>query len=304
MEALLKWAIINGATASEDAPKRDAATEESIKQKKLDPAIIDAILGKPASVQMTECLDAIENKDTPLKAREIALDDLEMLVENIDNASNLQPLGLWPRIIRLFEDPEPSVREGALWVSGTAVQHNPSAQKAFNGLGNVLAVLRNKEEAPGVRAKALYCVSSFVRANVTGLTQFVADNGLAIVVEAVDNGGATLKQKAFFLLRALIDEAMDDETPEELRPGKHLIDAIVELGAVDATASAAAQLAAAGEAAAFEQALGFLNSLADATEGGNRAVKQNPSLRLALAQASSAFGDWAQDDIFRITAHS
>ncbi|KAJ1821411.1 hsp70 nucleotide exchange factor fes1, partial [Coemansia sp. RSA 2599] len=302
--ALLKWAIINGATASEDAPKRDAATEESIKQKKLDPAIIDAILGKPASVQMTECLDAVEHKDTPLSAREIALDDLEMLVENIDNASNLQPLGLWPRIIKLYEDPEPSIREAALWVSGTAVQHNPNAQKAFGGLANALAVLRSQKEVPTVRTKALYCVSSFVRANAQGLTQFVADDGLAAVIEAAGNGSASLKQKAFFLLRALIDEAMDEETPEELRPGKHLIDAVVELGAVDTAASAIARLSSENEAAAFEQALGFLNTLADATERGNAAVRQSQSLRQALAQASSVFGDWAQEDISRITAQS
>ncbi|KAJ1878439.1 hsp70 nucleotide exchange factor fes1 [Coemansia sp. RSA 1722] len=300
MEALLKWAIINGATASEDAPKRDAATEESVKQKKLDPAIIDAILGKPASVQMTECLDAAENKETPLPAREIALDDFEMLAENIDNASNIQPLNLWPRIIALYQDPEPTIREAALWISGTAVQHNPNAQKAFPGLVAALTILRNANEVAVVRSKALYCVSSFVRANVQGLTQFVANDGLAIVVEAVGNGNATLKQKAYFLLRALVDEAMDDETPEELRPGKYLIDAVLELNVVDVTAEAVEKMMENKEVAVFEQALGFLCTLAEATERGKKAVEQNQALQKALEQASAVF-DWAQEDISRIT---
>ncbi|KAJ1839073.1 hsp70 nucleotide exchange factor fes1, partial [Coemansia sp. RSA 2708] len=218
MEALLQWAILNGATASEDAPARSSSDPAP---QPLDPAVIDAILGKPASVQMTECMDAAEHADTPLDAREIALDDLEMLVENIDNACNLQPLGLWPRILALFADSEPSVRTGALWISGTAVQHNPKAQAAFashGGLQRALDVLRADADM-GVRTKALYCVSTFVRANVQGLTEFVASDGLPAVMLAIEAGSSALRLKAFFLLRSLIDEALDSETPEDLRPG-------------------------------------------------------------------------------------
>ncbi|KAI7823143.1 nucleotide exchange factor Fes1-domain-containing protein [Kickxella alabastrina] len=211
MESLLKWAILNSATANEDAPTRDPS-QPAPKQQKLDPEIIDMILGKPASVQMTECLDATEHTSTPLPARIIALDDLEMLVENIDNAGNLGPLQLWPRLIKLYNDPEAEIRSHALWVSGTAVQHNPSAQKVFPGLAAALELLRADSDM-GVRAKALYCVSSFVRANVAGLTKFVALNGLEAVLGAVQVGDVALAQKGFFLLRALIDEAMDEETP-------------------------------------------------------------------------------------------
>ncbi|KAJ1849992.1 hsp70 nucleotide exchange factor fes1 [Coemansia sp. RSA 2703] len=300
MDALLKWAILNGATASEDAPQRDAATEAEIKKKKLDPAVIDAILGKPASVQMSECLDAAEHADTPLSAREIALDDLEMLVENIDNASNLGPLNLWPRIVQLYTDKESSIRAAALWISGTAVQHNPHAQKVFPGLAAALKVLRNTEEEKTVRAKALYCVSSFVRANAAGLTQFVRDEGLEALVEVAKENDAVLQQKAFFLMRALVDEAIDEETPEELRPGRYLIDAMVELGAVDAAANAVTQMTTANEPTAFEQVLAFLNAVADATERGADAVKESKGVRFALSKASEVFGDWAGEDITRI----
>ncbi|KAJ2719408.1 hsp70 nucleotide exchange factor fes1 [Coemansia sp. Benny D115] len=300
MESLLKWAILNGATANEDAPPRSAAETAAAQErmKNLDPAVIDAILGKPASVQMTECLDALEHPETPLNAREIALDDLEMLVENIDNASNLQPLQLWPRIAKLYKDPFPTVRSGALWVSGTAVQHNPNAQKAFPALSQVLAVLREDDDVT-VRAKALYCVSAFVRANVNGLQQFVALDGLRTLVDLVKESNGVLREKALFLLRALVDEAMDEETPEELRPGRHLVDAVLELGVVKAAAEAVSQ--AGEDVGTLEKALALVAALAAATDGSKREVAECALLRDALGHAADApQNDWAVDEIKEI----
>ncbi|KAJ2476321.1 hsp70 nucleotide exchange factor fes1 [Coemansia sp. RSA 2131] len=299
MESLLKWAILNGATAGEDAPARNA---DAPVPQRLDPAVIDAILGKPASVQMTECLDAVEHPETPLEAREVALDDLEMLVENIDNASNLEPLNLWPRLLQLYSDAAPSVRIGALWVSGTAVQHNPNAQKAFgkhNGVQSALRVLQD-DSVDAVRTKALYCVSSFIRANVHGLTEFVASNGLPAVQLAVENGSCALRQKAFFLLHALIDEALDVETPEELRPGMYLPNAIAELGFVDATANALGELVKDANAGmAYEQAVGFLTALC-ATETGKQAIQGCTALRGVLGEAKAQFPDIETDELSQI----
>lgn len=51
-----------------------------------------------------------------------------MLVESIDNANDLKPLGMWPDIVKHFHSQEPEVVVQALWVAGTAVQNNPSAQ--------------------------------------------------------------------------------------------------------------------------------------------------------------------------------
>ncbi|KAJ2851833.1 hsp70 nucleotide exchange factor fes1 [Coemansia brasiliensis] len=292
MESLLKWAVLNGAninkaTASEDAPARSSTDPAP---QPLDPAVLDVILGKPASVQMTECMEAVENPETPLDAREIALDDLEMLVENIDNAQNLEPLNLWPRIIKLFADPEPSIRIGALWVGGTAVQHNPKAQLAFTahgGLQRALEVL--KQDDALVRTKALYCVSSFIRANVQGLTEFIANEGLSVLLKAIENGSSPLRQKTFFLLRSLIDEALDTESPEELRPGMSLPNAIAEMGFVAASAAAIKEMASDENAqAAYEQAVEFLVVLGK-IDSGLKAIKACADLSIAVESAKSRF---------------
>ncbi|PIA15586.1 Fes1-domain-containing protein [Coemansia reversa NRRL 1564] len=289
MEGLLQWAIINGATASEDAPARDSTYPQP---KPLDPAVLDVILGKPASVQMTECLDAVEHSKTPLEAREIALDDLEMLVENIDNANNLEPLGMWPRLIKLFDSSDPSIRVGALWVSGTAVQNNPKAQAKFSGhdgLESALRVLKDDNDS-SVRTKALYCVSSCVRGNVQGLTEFIGINGLPTLMLAIENGTNGLRQKAFFLLRSLIDEAVDTETPEELRPGMYLPNAIAEMGFIDAVATALEDMSDTDQGAgpAFEQAVEFLIALCT-TEDGKHAIETCKPLRSAVSAAKKQF---------------
>ncbi|KAJ2687275.1 hsp70 nucleotide exchange factor fes1 [Coemansia spiralis] len=291
MESLLKWAILNGATAGEDAPAR---REGDPAPQKLDPAIIDAILGKPASVQMTECMDAVESSETPLEAREIALDDLEMLVENIDNACNLNPLALWPRLIALYDSPESSIRVGALWVSGTAVQHNPKAQAAFSSHGGVQAALRvfQSDTDTAVRTKALYCLSSAIRANVHGLTEFIAYDGPAVLRQTLASGGSNAeRQKTLFLLRSLINEALDTETPEELRPGMSLPNAIAELGFADTTAAVLRELTASDDDAAgpaVEQALHFVAALA-ATDSGAAAVAACAPLRAAVDAAKARF---------------
>ncbi|KAJ2382842.1 hsp70 nucleotide exchange factor fes1 [Coemansia sp. RSA 2559] len=298
MDSLLKWAILNGATASEDAP---ATTQPREPPKKLDPAVIDAILGRPASEQMVECMDAVEHADTPLDAKEIALDDLEMLVENIDNACNLGPLNMWPRLIARYTDAEPAIRSGALWVSGTAVQHNPKSQKAFSANQGLQAALNVVVADPmvSVRTKAIYCVSSFIRGNVHGLTEFIANNGLSTLMRVLEEqakdeieASTALRQKSFFLLRSLIEEALDTETPEDLRPGMYLPNAVAELGFVDTTAALLSKILEENDPDAasvvFEQIVGFLVALG-ATDSGKKAIGDCKPLAGFLARAKSLF---------------
>ena len=79
MDSLLRWSIENSTPRSADAPPPT--------RKDLDPGIIDYLLGKPDAVLMKEALEIAldENRDEDTRIQ--ALDDLEMLVENIDNAN-------------------------------------------------------------------------------------------------------------------------------------------------------------------------------------------------------------------------
>jgi hypothetical protein len=81
MQSLLRWSI-------ENTPTGPAATDAPAPRRDLDPAIIDHILGKPDAVLMKEALaialDHTQSEDT----RVAALDEFEMLIEQIDNASS------------------------------------------------------------------------------------------------------------------------------------------------------------------------------------------------------------------------
>jgi len=70
MSSLLNWATQNTPQDSNDPPQPTG---------KLDPAIIDMILGKPDAVKMKEALSIATDDSLPEDARIQALDDFEMV---------------------------------------------------------------------------------------------------------------------------------------------------------------------------------------------------------------------------------
>jgi hsp70-interacting protein len=57
------------------------------------------------------------------------------LVEGIDNANDLQNMGLWPKIASLLTSSSDLVRRHAAWVCGTAIQNNAKSQAAVRPSG-------------------------------------------------------------------------------------------------------------------------------------------------------------------------
>ena len=57
-----------------------------------------------------------------------AFDNFEQLIESIDNANNLEPLGLWTPLIQLLEHDEADMRRMAAACLGTVVQNNEKGQ--------------------------------------------------------------------------------------------------------------------------------------------------------------------------------
>ncbi|KAK9763226.1 hsp70 nucleotide exchange factor fes1 [Basidiobolus ranarum] len=205
MDKLLQWAIVNQATESEDAPSSRTPSE----MQKLDPGIIDAILGKDDATRMLECMTAIKDAETPLEAKEIAFDDLEMLIEGIDNAMNLENLRLWKPLLEVLDSPHPSLRMNAAWVCGTALQNNPKAQKAFmdnEGLVPMLRVLREDTDN-AVRSKALYCISGLIKHFPEGFKIFTAEGGFQVLKDILNKeDDVSLITKTIFLLNSLVQQ--------------------------------------------------------------------------------------------------
>jgi hsp70-interacting protein len=93
MESLLRWSIQNSAPEDATGPPQPPP------RKNLDPAIIDHILGKPDAVVMREAMAVALDKSRDEDDRVAALDEFEMLIENIDNATGEFLLQFEPSIM-------------------------------------------------------------------------------------------------------------------------------------------------------------------------------------------------------------
>ncbi|KAI8574945.1 hypothetical protein K450DRAFT_264010 [Umbelopsis ramanniana AG] len=197
MEQLLQWAINN---TDQEQLRKDA---EAIKRgelkpdpSKFDPKVIEAILGKDDATRMKEAVDCISDPKDTVENKVIALDNLEMLIEGIDNAMNLENMKLWPAIIAQLNNENAEIRKGVAWVCGTAVQNNPKAQQALldnNGLEPLLNLLSNSAEDKEVRAKAQYAVSGLIKHFPEGLAQFQEKGGFDALADIVRNSQGKLK---------------------------------------------------------------------------------------------------------------
>jgi hsp70-interacting protein len=124
MNNLLRWGIENSEASKDDNAPAPARTA-------LDPAALQAFFGgmKSDADVMKDSMNIIEDADSTVEQKEVAFEDFEMLIEGIDNANNIENLGLWSRLVDKFSLEEASLRKWAAWCAGTAVENNPKAQE-------------------------------------------------------------------------------------------------------------------------------------------------------------------------------
>lgn len=86
-------------------------------------------MGGPSDADlMKESMAALLSDEVDLENKIVAFDNFEQLVENIDNANNMEPLGLWTPLVGLLQHKEADMRRMAAWCIGTAVQNNEKGQ--------------------------------------------------------------------------------------------------------------------------------------------------------------------------------
>lgn len=121
---LLRWGVENS-----EASRNDPALANQPKSN-LTPEMLAALMGGPSDAElMREAMRAITSEETDLENKLIAFDNFEQLVEQIDNANNIESLGLWPPLLKQLENEEAELRRMAAWCVGTAVQNNVKAQE-------------------------------------------------------------------------------------------------------------------------------------------------------------------------------
>lgn len=216
MDSLLRWSIEHSTPRSTDTPPPT--------RKDIDPGIIDHILGKPDAVLMKEALDVAldENRDEAIRIQ--ALDDFEMLVEHIDNANDLAKLKMWDPLQSLLTSKNSSdkIKMQTLWVVGTAIQNNPSAQNAYLTLDPVPLVLSFLSPSVGsaqLRSKAVYALSGLCKHNSRAVKQLSEFGGWEALSLALEDSDISVRRKVAFLLNGLLIQNNHQalETPSNLQ---------------------------------------------------------------------------------------
>jgi hypothetical protein len=142
---------------------------------------------------------------TKLTSSLVAFDNLEMLVEQIDNAMNLQNLKLWPPLLSLLTAPEPELRRYAVSVIGTAVQNNPKAQSHLFAFHGVEKLVQRLDDVYPVQTKTLFALGSELSNFPEGVRRFgeVGGWGKLRGVLDVEEGMECQRRVAFFFTNFL-----------------------------------------------------------------------------------------------------
>lgn len=122
LNTLLKWGVENSSVSdAAEAPRTTLNTEA-----------LAALFGgnmKSDAQMMKDNMEVIKRDDCDLEDRITAFDNFEQLIENLDNANNLEPLNLWIPLVEQLENKEAELRRFAAWCIGTAVQNNIKTQE-------------------------------------------------------------------------------------------------------------------------------------------------------------------------------
>jgi len=169
LNSLLQWGIQNSEGNQQTQPNGTPAPRNLVNEE-----AIRSLMGGPSDADlMKQAMHVIRNPEATAESKMIAFDNFEQLIENLDNANNMEPLGLWTPLIELLSSPEADLRRMAAWCVGTSVQNNLKSQERFLAMNGIPILCKVAHEDPdkAVRRKAVYALSSEVRNYQPGMDE-------------------------------------------------------------------------------------------------------------------------------------
>jgi len=187
-------------------------------------------MGKSEAQMMREELSAALDTNRTESDRIQALDNFEMLIEQIDNANNITSMKMWEPLLGLLTGSEeshattPAIQVATLWIVGTAVQNNDKAQMTvlqFGFLKPIIHLLVHGADGQ-VRSKALYALSGILKHNAKAVLSFIELNGWSALCGALLDPDVSLRRKSAFLVNSLLlqDDSASQPTQEEITPAR------------------------------------------------------------------------------------
>lgn len=222
MEKLLQWSIAQ--------QSGDKEAMEKIGQP--DPKMLEQLFGAPdEAALMRQAISVVENPDASDDDKLVALENFEMLIENLDNANNIENMKLWPAVIAQLLSSNVEFQVLAASIVGIATQNNPDSQTAFlakeNGLAKLVQLARDSATPSQLVLKALFAMASLVRNFPQGTDEFVKLGGLeALKLQTSDH--RTLLRK-LSLLSAVLSTGLDEEKRKHIHSDKLVEQLVVVL---------------------------------------------------------------------------
>lgn len=213
MEKLLHWTI------AQQAGDKDAL--EKIGEP--DPKALNQLFGGPdEATLMRESIKVVQTPDVSQEDKEIALENFEMLIENLDNANNIGNLKLWEPLNQILADKSTNNELKVLicGIIGTAVQNNPKSQEDFhksNGLTELIKLAQDGSNR-SVQLKSLYAISSAIRDFNPGYLDFEKSDGWKLIhFDTTDN---KLQLRILSLVSSILSNGLDEKLEQEFRKEK------------------------------------------------------------------------------------
>ncbi|POY72629.1 hypothetical protein BMF94_4457 [Rhodotorula taiwanensis] len=314
-QSLLRWGIENA------APGSLAATAQQIKEGKrpdLNTDILKAMMGQSDAEKMRECLMVISgqwidrdgngevknNADITTADKYRAWEDLEMLVEDLDNANDLANMDMWRPIVSFLTDADDEVVKHACWVCGTAVQNNPKSQQAFlaqDPLPTVQSIVTSADASHETRAKAMYCLSSTLKHSEPAVQRFSELDGWKTLTQTLQDPSLKLRAKTAFLLSQLATQSSSPSALlSQLRSASTLSTLIDSLSPSTAVPTGPSGSQDAVDPDLRDKGLRFIANVVERTPAGSDLeglnAEEKDKIRQVISEAE-ATSDWTPEDV-------
>lgn len=224
MEKLLHWSIAQQAGDKEALAKIGEP----------DPKLLNQLFGGPDEVAlMKESIAIAHNPKVEDKDKAIALENFEMLIENMDNANNIENLGLWHPIVDLLKNDVPDdLRVIVCGIIGTAAQNNPKSQEGFektNALQELVKIAKDGQQNKSLQNKALFAISSYIRNFKPGYKQFDESSGWDLI--KFDSKDSKFDLRILSLVSSILSNGLDSDLENRFRSSKlvHYLASVLNL---------------------------------------------------------------------------
>lgn len=208
MDKLLNWSLA----------QNDPETAKKVGAP--DPELLAKLFGAADDpTLMKEALAVIENPEADRETKITAFENFEMLIENLDNANNIENMKMWAPLIKQLDHEDEEFQQLCCSIVGTAVQNNEKAQKDFTKYETGTKKLIELAEKPETRQKALYALSNLIRNHPEAYQQFDKNNGWNLIGPLITDVSVNskIKLRSLSLLSSIISSGSQEDISEHIK---------------------------------------------------------------------------------------